>query len=45
LSGLSTLAQNQTPGAHRVFFYYVPDELVGGKRIPILTILAITPHP
>ena len=37
--------QNQTPGAYRVFFFYGPDELAGNKRIPILTILAITPHP
>ncbi len=38
-------AQNQTPGAYRVFFHYGPDEVAGRKRIPILTILAITPHP
>lgn len=38
-------AQNQTPGAYRVFFYYGPDELAGGKRTPILTILTITAHP
>lgn len=37
--------QNQTPGAYRVFFHYGPDELSGKKRIPILTIIAITPHP
>ena len=38
-------AQNQTSGAYRVFFHYGPDEVAGRKRIPILTILAITPHP
>jgi hypothetical protein len=37
--------QNQTPGAYRVFFYYGPDLIEGKRRIPILTILAITPHP
>lgn len=31
-------AQNRTPGAYRVFWYYGP-----GKRE--ITILAITPHP
>lgn len=31
-------AQNNTPGAYRVFWYYGP-----GRRI--ITILAITPHP
>ena len=38
-------AQNQTPGAYRVFFHYGPDEGSGKRRIPILTIVAITPHP
>ena len=38
-------AQNQTPGAYRVFFHYGPDEGSAKKRIPVLTILAITPHP
>ena len=38
-------AQNQTPGAYRVFFHYGPDEGTGRKRIPVLTIVAITPHP
>ena len=37
--------QQQTPGAYRVFFYYGPDRLERGKRIPALTIVAITPHP
>ena len=38
-------AQNNTPGAYRIFWHYGPDETVAGKRIAILTILAITPHP
>ena len=38
-------AQNQTPGAYRVFFHYGPDEVVDGKRVPVLTVVAITPHP
>jgi hypothetical protein len=38
-------AQNRTPGAYRVFFYYGPDRTEARKRIPVLTIIAITPHP
>jgi hypothetical protein len=38
-------AQNKTPGAYRVFFHYGPDEVVGAIRLPVLTIIAITPHP
>lgn len=37
--------QNQTPGAYRVFFYYGPDRMEGKRRIPVLTVLTITPHP
>ena len=37
--------QNQTPGAYRIFFHYGPDEGSAKKRVPILTILIITPHP
>lgn len=37
--------QNQTPGAYRVFFYYGPDRIEAGRRIPVLTVVAITPHP
>ena len=37
--------QNQTPGAYRVFFYYGPDRVEGGRRIAVLTVFAITPHP
>jgi len=38
-------AQNDTPGAYRVFFHYGPDEDTGRKRTPALTIVAITPDP
>jgi hypothetical protein len=31
-------AQNKTPGAYRIFWFYGPGKLV-------ITILAITPHP
>ena len=38
--------QQKAPGAYRVFWHYGPDEIgKDGKRIPILTIIAITPHP
>jgi hypothetical protein len=37
--------QNQTPGAYRVFFYYGPDRSEGKRRIPVQTVVAITPHP
>ena len=37
--------QNQTPGAYRVFFHYGPDLIEAGRRVPVLTIVAITPHP
>ncbi len=39
-------AQQDTPGAYRVFWHYGPDEIdKNGKHIPIITIVAITPHP
>jgi hypothetical protein len=38
-------AQNQTPGAYRVFFHYGPDEVSGKSRIPVVTVIAITSHP
>jgi len=38
-------AQNETPGAYRVFWHYGPDEGSGKKRVAIITIVAITPHP
>jgi len=37
--------QNKTPGAYRVFFHYGPDEIKNKKRTPVITIIAITPHP
>jgi hypothetical protein len=38
--------QQNTPAAYRVFWHYGPDETgKDGKRIPIITIIAITPHP
>ena len=38
-------AQNNTPGAYRIFWHYGPDETKGKKRTPVITIIAITPHP
>lgn len=38
--------QQNRPGAYRVFWRYGPDETSrDGRRIPIITIIAITPHP
>jgi hypothetical protein len=38
-------AQNNTTGAHRIFWHYGPDEIKGKKRTPVITIVAITRHP
>ena len=38
-------AQNKPPGAYRVFFVYGPDRQEGKKRVAVLTVIAITPHP
>ena len=38
-------AQQKTPSAYRVFFHYGPDKKVEGRRVPVITIIAITPHP
>ena len=38
-------AQNSTPGAHRIFWHYGPDEIKDRKRTPVITVFAITPHP
>ncbi|MFZ0954735.1 MAG: hypothetical protein WAN60_00210 [Candidatus Sulfotelmatobacter sp.] len=38
-------AQNNTPGAYRIFWHYGPDEIKSKKRIPVITVVAITPHP
>jgi hypothetical protein len=38
--------QQNTPGAYRTFWHYGPDEIdSNGKRIPVITIVAIIPHP
>jgi len=37
--------QNDTPAAYRIFFLFGPDRTTGRKRIPVLTIIAITSHP
>jgi hypothetical protein len=38
--------QQKTPGAYRTFWQYGPDEIdKNGKRIAVITIVAITPHP
>jgi hypothetical protein len=38
-------AQQHTPAAYRVFFFYGPDRREGRRRVPVLTIVSITPHP
>jgi hypothetical protein len=39
-------AQQNTPGAYRVFWHYGDDEIdKKGNRTSIITIIAITPHP
>jgi hypothetical protein len=38
-------AQNNTPGACRIFWHCGPDEIKGKKRVPVITVVAITPHP
>jgi hypothetical protein len=38
-------AQNNTPGAYRVFWHYGPDETKGKKRTAVITTIAITPDP
>lgn len=37
--------ENKTPSAWRIFWMYGPNEMVDGKEIAIITVLAITPHP
>jgi hypothetical protein len=44
-NGEEVFAQNRTAGAFRIFFLYGPDRVEGKKRVPRLTIVAITPHP
>jgi len=38
-------AQNNAPGACRIFWRYGSDEVKGKNRIQVITILAITRHP
>lgn len=38
-------AQNDTPGAYRIFWHYGPDEIKGRKRTPVISVVAITRHP
>jgi hypothetical protein len=38
-------AQNNTPGAYRIFWHYGPDETKAKKRTPVITVVAITRHP
>jgi len=38
-------AQNDTPGAYRIFWHDGPDEIKGRKRKPVITVVAITRHP
>ncbi len=39
-------AQQDTPGAYRVYWHYGDDELdKNGKRIAIITVIDILPHP
>ena len=37
--------QSRTPAAWRIFFFYGPDRVEGGRKVPVLTIVALTPHP
>ena len=37
--------QLHTPAAYRIFFVYRPDRREGRRRVPVLTVIAITPHP
>jgi hypothetical protein len=38
-------AQNNTPGAYRIFWHHGPNEIRGKKRTAVITIVAITAHP
>jgi hypothetical protein len=39
-------AQQDTPGAYRIFWHYGDDEIdKKGNRIPCITVILITPHP
>jgi hypothetical protein len=45
LGVFESYAQNNAPGAYRIFWHYGPDEVKGKKRTPVVTIVAITGHP
>ena len=39
-------AEQNTPNAYRLFWYYGPDGLgPNGNRVPVITMFLITPHP
>lgn len=38
-------AQNRAPGAYRIFFFYGPDRRENGRRVAVISILTIMPHP
>ena len=42
---LEAYVQNRTSAEWRVFFVYGPDRIEKGRRVPVLTIVALTPHP
>jgi hypothetical protein len=37
--------QSRTPAAWRLFFFYGPDRIEKGRKVRVLTIVALTPHP
>jgi hypothetical protein len=37
--------ENRTPSVWRIFWRYGPDEPGPGAKLPVITVLAIAPHP
>lgn len=37
--------ENHVPAAWRIFWKYGPDEKRDGRSVPVISVLAITPHP
>ena len=37
--------QSRTPAAWRIFFFYGPDCVESGRKVAVLTIVALTAHP
>lgn len=37
--------QSRTPAAWRIFFYYGPDRVEKGQKVPVLTVVALTRTP